>query len=141
MKRQSDEEIRKRHNLSEDVPILDNPPPESELKAKGFLIKIGEVLGVQEWMWKSWGGIVLAVLIVVPAVCGHLSFWKPVAVYSYSQFSQYLATFQPPETTTDNRYIAFVEETLKPADSTKERTMDLLPIGTGVFPVSGSKFV
>ncbi|MBI3852437.1 MAG: hypothetical protein HY298_19445 [Verrucomicrobia bacterium] len=140
MPRPTDDEIRKQYNLPSDIPILDTPPSEKEIGEKGFLIKIGEVFGLQGWMWKSWQGIVLAILIVPPAVYGVYSFWKPIGQYAYTNFPKYLESFQPPEKSNDNRYIAFLPDTQEAIDSKKYKTPDLYPIGTGVFPVSGSKF-
>jgi hypothetical protein len=109
-------------------------PAEGVIREEGFLVKLGEAFGAQEWMWKSWKGIILAIIILLPAAQAALDFWVPKAVYASQQFFDYYQHFQfpPPD---NHQWIAFTDGALPPAGV--QVPLSGLSAGTGVYPVSG----
>ncbi len=56
------EEIKRQYNIAnDDFKILTAMPPKEEVT--GFITKIAEAVGFQTWMWKSWAGVVSAIIL------------------------------------------------------------------------------
>lgn len=131
---QSKEELRKKYKISnEDFEILTERPSDEEIRKKGFLVKVGEVFGAEQWMWKTWTGIVLAVIVIAPQAESIVDFWRPKVVYSVGQFHDYFRQLKWPLEPNDDQWLAFVpHSSLSQITSTPLRRN--LVAGTGLFP-------
>lgn len=88
-----DEEIRKRHRIGEEIPILRRLPTSTEVvREKSFLAKVSESFGAQEWMWKSLAGKLIAIVIVTPAAFSAMDWWAEKIEIASEVASPYLAT-------------------------------------------------
>jgi hypothetical protein len=135
MKTPSKQQLRRKYKISsEDFEILTDLPSEQEIRQKGFLVKVGEAFGVEEWMWKTWIGIILAIIIVAPELQSTVDYWKPKLVYSVSQFSNYFRHLRWPLEPTDDQWIAFIPEPTLPPPPTKAPSPPGLSVGSGLFP-------
>jgi len=131
----SKEQLRLKYRISNnDFRILTEMPSESHVREKGFLIKVGEAFGAEEWMWKTWAGIILAVIIIVPQIQSTLDYWKPKAVYSASHFAEYFRHLQWPLAPGDTDWVAFVPDANLPPPPTGAPSVQGLSVGSGIFP-------
>jgi hypothetical protein len=131
---QSKKQLRKKYRISnEDFEILTTLPPDAEIRKKGFLVKVGEVLGAEEWMWKTWTGIVLAVIVIAPQAESIVDFWQPKVVYSARQFHDYFRHLKWPLEPSDDQWLAFVPHSTLPHIKSAPSRRDLA-VGTGLFP-------
>jgi len=134
----SKQELKEQYHISDDdFDILTELPPDKVVREKGFLMKIGEALGVQTWMWKSWLGIVLAVIFIPPQLKDAYDYWTPKAAFAYQQLYTYVQTRDstPPD---DGGWIAFTPDgTLPPSGTNAPVPLTGFPVGTGIFPASG----
>lgn len=130
----SKQQLRRKYKISNaDFQILTNPPPENEIREKGFLVKVGEAFGGEEWMWKTWTGVVLAIIIIVPTFQSTLDYWRPKVVYSVTQFSDYFRHLRWPLSPSDDQWIAFVPDAALPP-KTEVRSFHDLSIGSSLVP-------
>jgi hypothetical protein len=136
----SKEELKEKYDITEDdFEILDSLPSAGEVQKKeSFLVKLGEIAGAQAWMWKSWKGKVIAIVLVYMFVNGVYDTFKPLALWSYEKVPIYLQACQPYAEEIAKGYIAFVQQPTAQQYPAVVPAMDVLPIGTGLFPVSGS---
>lgn len=135
----SKEALKAKYNISNnDFDILTERPPDEAIQSKGFLVKVGEVLGVQEWMWTSYFGIVLAIILIPVAAMGIYDFWQPKIVCGAEEFQRYAHTYTQPPPQNTKRWIAFYPQDTPPPEAEEPLTITHLPIGTGLYPLSGS---
>jgi hypothetical protein len=85
-------------------------------------------------MWKTWTGILLAIIIVAPELQSIVDYWKPKLVYSVNQFSDYFRHLRWPLRPTDDQWIAFIPEPTLPPPATKAPSPRVLSVGSGLFP-------
>lgn len=131
------EELKEKYGISnDDFEILTEMPAEEVIREKGFIMKMAEAVGVQEWMLKSWKGIVLAIIIILPNAHGILDYWKPKAIYAEHQFYGYYRHLQFPLPADNHDWIAFAPDAALPPSGANV-PLSGLQVGTGVFPVSG----
>jgi hypothetical protein len=108
MSKPSKDQLRKKYGIREDdFQILTELPPEHEIRNKGFLQKVGEALGVEEWMLKSWRGRILAVIILVPTAQGIFDYWEVKVEYPVAVFADYFRHLKWPVDTTTSKWIVF----------------------------------
>ncbi|WP_047230227.1 RES family NAD+ phosphorylase [Pseudomonas brassicacearum] len=85
----TDEEVRRRYG--QNVVVLRTFPTDTEIKKeKSYLEMVGSMFGVQEWMWKTRSGRLLAVLIVVPTALGFVKFWGNGVTVAYDFARPYI---------------------------------------------------
>lgn len=133
----SKQELKEKYKISnEDFEVLTDLPSEREVREKGFLVKVGEAFGGQEWMWKTWAGIVLAVILIAPKLQSSWDFWKPKLVQTANQFSTYFRHLRWPLDPSDDQWIAFVPDLAPPPASTSFPSFRSLTVGSGLFPGS-----
>ena len=133
------EEIKKAYNISVDFEILTSFPAEEEIKKKNvFLKKLGSVFGVQDWMLLSPKGIVIAIIVGIPAAFGVLDFWQPVAQYTYDEGKKIIENIVWPEENQKIKSIAILPKKLEFQEPTDEQGLEELPIGTELYLVSGT---
>ena len=134
----SKDKIKKEYGISdEDFEILTSPPSKDELAKKGgFLTRVADCLGIKTWMWKSFGGLLFAVIFVIPKVDSTLSYWTPKVEKTYLAMNDYWQSFsiEPPDKTID--FVAFVPQDQELTIGTEPKPIDQYPQGTGVFPLS-----
>lgn len=129
----SKDQLKEKYGITNpDFRVLTNLPPEREIRTKGFLFKAGEAFGAEEWMWKTWTGVLIAIIIVAPQIQSTLDYWRPKIVYSVSQFSDYFRHLQWPLTPSDDEWIAFVPDST-PAPR-RPQAPQSLPVGSSLFP-------
>lgn len=79
-----DREVRKRYDLSPNIPVLRTRPTERERQQRrGYFEMVRDALGVQEWMWKTFAGAVIAVLVLAPDIQDIGTFWTPKFTTAY----------------------------------------------------------
>lgn len=138
----SKEELKKKHCLpTDDFEVRTQLPTKEERKERGgYLVKIGETLGAEEWMWKSIGGRVLAIIVLLPTVQGIWDYWQPKAVYAYDQMAIYFTTVDPQKDRDDTGFIAFSPRERSLESSMSGKIPEIWTTGTMIAPISGSKF-
>ncbi len=104
------EELKTKYSIdNDDFKVLTELPSENEAKEGGFLVKVAEAVGFQTWMWRDWRGVVLAIILLPPALQDVYTFWTPKAIYTYQQFYTYFDKHRPSPSKSDS-WIAFVPE-------------------------------
>ena len=134
----SKNDLKNKYNITDDdFQILTNFPSTSERsKTGGFFIKVGEAIGGHEWMWKSWTGRLIAVIVLTPLVAQTVEFWNNTTVRSYNTFSSYLQSFSPEDDTHPKGFVAFYPQAKEQLESTSQLDLYALPLGSGLFPAS-----
>ena len=123
------QELKAKYNiLNNDFQVLTQRPPDEEIQKKGFLIKLGEAFGIQEWMWKSPWGIVLAIILVPVVVAGAYNFWQPKLSCRAEQFLAYIETYEPAPPQVELHWIAFYPQNIQPPQTNQPPTIDLLRV-------------
>jgi hypothetical protein len=132
------EELKAKYDITnDDFEVLTELPSESVIREKGFLVKLGETFGVQEWMWKTWGGIIIAIFVFFPQLKGALDYWTPKATYTSQQFYDYFQHLEFPLPADNHDWIAFTPDAAPPPSGAQLPPLSSFPVGTGVFPASG----
>ena len=128
------EELKQRYNITnDDFEILTTRPDDLTIQQKGFLIKLGEVFTATEWMWRSWKGRIIAIIVICPTAYGIYSFWQPVAIYSYKQASAFIDYAAPDE---KREWVAVYPENTELPDSIELPSCGDMPANTGLYPAS-----
>ena len=117
---------------------LTTRPTDEAIQSKGFLIKVGEALGVQEWMWRSFFGVLLAIILIPVAAHGIYDFWKPKIVCAATQFHQYASSYAQPPPENTKRWVAFYPPGAPLPELKEPLTITEFPNGTGLYPLSGT---
>jgi hypothetical protein len=132
------EEIRSKYNIAEkDFEILTSLPSTQEIQKRGFLVTLFNAAGVHDYLWKSWQGILIAVIIGAPIVSALCDFWQPKVVTTAVEMYQMISSPAAIEIVNPTHWIAVLPPGSEAIPSTIQPTLDMLPGGTGLFPVSG----
>lgn len=124
---QTDEEIRKKYSLPQDIPVLRRMPSVEESKASpSFLVKVADALGAKTWMWKTIGGVIIAIIVLPPKVDGIVDWWKPKFVSAYELVGPYARGLRDQLITFNDQIIGF--------SSTNKNEKDNFPYGTILAP-------
>lgn len=120
---ENDKQRLKRHALPESTTILHEFPSARQRRQEpSFLIKVADSLGAKEWMWKSFGGAVLALIVIPPTLEDIASWWQPKLSYAYEMLEPYELAF-------NNRAVTFSDDFIVFSNSA-----DDLPVGTVIAP-------
>jgi hypothetical protein len=125
--------------VDDDFEILTEYPADGQIKARGgFLLRVGELLGAPTWLWKTFSGTVLAVIILISSAIGHYNNLQPIVVHSYEKMALYLQELKPIKSNEHITYVAFVPPEFKMPEPPGQTNYTDFPPGSAVFPVSGS---
>jgi len=92
---ETDEEIRRRHGLSDNIRVLRDFPDKDEIVRKlSFLQKVTSAVGGQEWMWKSVTGGLIAVIVLTPQISSIADYWGPKISAGIELAEPYLAAMR-----------------------------------------------
>lgn len=82
-----------RQKFGPGVSIRYDLPSRQELQqSNSFLSMVGQSVGVQKWMWASFSGLLLGVIVVPPTINSIVDYWKPKAIVGYEIAAPYLST-------------------------------------------------
>ena len=114
----SKQELKQKYQISnEDFQVLTDLPSENQVREKGFLVKVGEAFGAEEWMWKTWTGVLVAIIIIAPQFQSTLDYWKPKVTYSVGRFYDHFRHLPWPLAPSDEQL--FVPNATFPPTSTQ----------------------
>jgi len=102
----TDDELRRQYGA--DVEIRRVPPSPAEIAEKSSRLElIANVFGYQKWMWKSMGGKLLAIVVLVPAVCSVYDFWSGALKTGYQYAQPYIAMMKAAAPSLSDELILF----------------------------------
>ncbi|KAI5911984.1 RES family NAD+ phosphorylase [Azoarcus sp. PA01] len=128
----SDQEIRNKYRLPDSVPIRHELPNPQELaETSSFLLRTAQAFGYEEWMWRSVGGMLIGVAVIVPAIDGVIQYWAPKIDAAYEYAAPYLDAVAQSGVRLSEDLIAFGGS---PGSTTEERGRLVLA------PYDGSSF-
>ena len=139
------EQIKEKYNIPENnFEILTEFPTKEEIieKKYGKLIKLGSIFGLKPWMLTTITGGLVAIIFILPKVQptidDTIEFWYPVVHYTYDVGKQIVQNILWPEAGEEIKTIAIVPQELEFRDATDEQDLEKFPIGTELYPVSGT---
>jgi uncharacterized membrane protein (UPF0127 family) len=136
----SKSELKAKYKIAnDDFEILTELPSLSTVKEKrSLLVLLTATAGAQEWMWKTPGGIVLAIIIVSLNVAGWVQTLQPIASYACNRTSEALAYLLDDADQAAQGSILLLPEDKPQSIEYLSRFPNAITAGTSVVPVSGT---
>lgn len=125
----SDEELRElRRRFGDDVPVTDRlPTPKDLAERESWLERIGSTIGLEKWMWKSRGGLLIAIIVVPPGVSGLVEFWEPPIKASIEYARPYISVVEETSLQLKDRIVAFLPEPESETTAKSQKMAMLVP--------------
>lgn len=117
--------------------MLTEFPTDQQLhEKKSFLVCLGEFGGTPVWLWKTFLGAVLGIILVASTFIGHWNNLKPIAQYSSEKIGHYFQTLDFSHESKGS--IVFFPEGKSLLANIESPQVGEFPSNTLVVPVSGS---
>lgn len=105
-KKPSEEELKREYG--DGVEVRRQMPHPEEIKEKqSWLENVAGGIGYEKWMWKTWGGVLIGIIVITPNVSGVYDFWKPVITTGYEYASPYISILSQAGLQVGNEIVAF----------------------------------
>ncbi len=130
------DELKKKYGIAnDDFDVLTEKPSQEKIDEKGILFTVESFSGIPTFLWKTWTGRVIAVIILYIFTPEFEQFAKAVTIFAASHFYSYVQTRVPEPHPTG--LIAFLPQNTGISDAIRTLPLHQLPVGTGLFPASG----